>query len=315
MIRCYAKIEGKLEELDAPQTGCWMHISPPIQSEELIQIAEQSDIPIDWLTDPLDFDERSRYERYEDVRLIVINTPVINEDDREVDAAYVTVPIGIILGLDHILTISPKDNPVMNLFLEDKVKNFDPVDVQLFVLQLFEQNVYRFLSYLNQLNLKRNHIEKELYNSSRNKELKQLLSIEKSLVFFVNTLSSNELLKMKMKRTDFLKLGSDEYKVDLFEDIIIDNSQALEMANVYTNILNGTMEAYASIISNNLNVVIQRLTLITIILMVPTLIASFYGMNVPLPFSESRFAVWFIVFFSLVFSLLLGWWFRRKRLF
>jgi len=118
----------------------------------------------------------------------------------------------------------------------------------------------------------------------------QLLSIEKSYVYFINSLSSNELLKMKIKRTDYLRIGRDEDLVDLFEDIIIDNSQALEMANVYSNILNGTMDAYSSIISNNLNIVMQRLTLITIILMVPTLVASFYGMNVHLPLQENPHA-------------------------
>ena len=142
------------------------------------------------------------------------------------------------------------------------------------------------------------------------------MSIQKSLVYFVNTLSSNELLKMKMKRSDFLKIRANEELFDLFEDIIIDNSQALEMSNVHTNILNGTMEAYASIISNNLNFVMQRLTLITIILMVPTLVASFYGMNVSiLPGAESKYSFYIILIFSIVVSLLLALWFRRKRLF
>ena len=195
------------------------------------------------------------------------------------------------------------------------MKNFTPADDSSFVLQIMEQNVYRFLTCLKKLNLKRNLIEQELYDSSRNKELKQLLSIEKSLVYFVNTLSANELLKMKMKRTDFLHIRDDEDKSDLFEDIIIDNSQALEMANVYTNILNGTMDAYGSIISNNLNITIRRLTLITIILMVPTLVASFYGMNVPLPLEGKGYAIYIIVALSVGMSLLVAWYFQRKRLF
>ncbi|MEL7250222.1 MAG: magnesium transporter CorA family protein, partial [Bacteroidota bacterium] len=152
-------------------------------------------------------------------------------------------------------------------------------------------------------------------DSSRNKQLVELLSIEKSLVYFMNSLSANELLKMKMKRTDFLQIRTDEDKADLFEDIIIDNSQALEMANVYTNILNGTMDAYGSIISNNLNLTIRRLTLITIILMVPTLIASFYGMNVPLPAQEFPYMSSIIIGVSIMISLLVAWYFQRKRLF
>ncbi|MEM9920316.1 MAG: magnesium transporter CorA family protein [Bacteroidota bacterium] len=315
MIQYLIKENGQLKSLEAPIPSCWINISPPFSQEELEEASQQFDLPLDFLTDSLDIDERSRYEREEDIRLIVVNTPILNESDREDEAIYITVPVGIILTVDYIITITSHHNPVLQLFLDFKVKNFNPSDEQLFVLQILEQNVYRFLTCLKKLNLKRNLIERELYNSSRNKELRQLLSIEKSLVYFVNTLSSNELLKMKMKRSDFLKLRDDEDKMDLFEDIIIDNSQALEMSNVYTNILNGTMEAYASIISNNLNMVIQRLTLVTIILMVPTLVASFYGMNVPLPFEQSPYAMYYIMILSIVVSLLLAWWFRRKRLF
>jgi magnesium transporter len=158
-------------------------------------------------------------------------------------------------------------------------------------------------------------IEQELYHSSRNRELKQLLSIEKSLVYFLNSLSANDLLNLKMKRIDFLSIRDDEDKTDIFEGIVIDNGQALEMANVYSNILSGTMDTYASIISNNMNVTIHRLTLVTIFIAVPTLIASFYGMNVPLPFGQSKYAVYFIITLALLISLLLAWYFQRKRLF
>jgi len=260
-------------------------------------------------------DERSRYEREEEVRFILINTPILNEVEGENNAIYITVPIGIILTPELFITITSAPNPALQKFLDNKVKNFDPSDSSLFVLQLMEQNVYRFLACLKKLNLKRNLIEKELYYSSRNRELRQLLSIEKSLVYFVNSLNANELLKMKMKRTDFLQISSDEDKADLFEDIIIDNGQALEMANVYSNILSGTMDAYASIISNNLNVTIHRLTLVTIFLAVPTLIASLYGMNVPLPFKDNNFTFYLILVASVIISVLMGWYFQRKRLY
>jgi len=304
-----------LKELEEPQVSCWINISPPFSQEELEEVAQRFFIPLDFLIDSLDIDERSRYEKEDDVRLIVVNTPILNQSEEENDAIYITVPIGIILTVDHILTISSFENPILQLFLDNKVKRFDPSDRSFFVTQILEQTVYRYLNCLKKLNLRRNLIEKELYDSSRNKELKELLSIEKSLVYFMNSLSSNELLKMKMKRTDFLGIRDDEDKSDLFEDIIIDNSQALEMANVYTNILNGTMDAYGSIISNNLNITIRRLTLITIILMVPTLIASFYGMNVPIPFMNNGFTVYGIVIMSIVSSLLVAWYFQRKRLF
>lgn len=315
MIRYYVKKNGILEELPEVAPQCWININKPFNLEELEELADSFKIPIDFLTDSLDIDERSRYELEEDVRLIVINAPVQNENTQDNEATFITVPIGIILTQNHTITITAFDNPVLELFLENKVKNFEPTNQAKFVIQLFEQTVYRFLTCLKSLNLSRNIIEKELYNSSRNHDLKRLLSIEKSLVFFVNSLSSNELLKMKMKRTNFLRIKDDEELEDLFEDIIIDNSQALEMSNVYTNILSGTMEAYTSIISNNLNQGVQRLTLITIILMVTTLVASFYGMNVDLPFMHVKGAFYYILFFSLAISGLLAWFFKSKRLF
>ena len=315
MVRYYAKVEGRLRELEKPEPRTWVNISPPFSQEELEEVSQRFDIPMDFLTDSLDVDERSRYELEEDVKLILINTPVLNETDEESDAIYVTVPIGIILADEYLITITSTENPVLERFLEDKVKNFRPGDFRQFILQILEHNVYRFLTCLKKLDLKRNLIEQELYHASRNRELKQLLSIEKSLVYFVNSLSANDLLKMKMKRVDFLRIRDDEDRTDLFEDIIIDNGQALEMANVYSNILSGTMDTYASIISNNMNVTIHRLTLITIFLAVPTLIASFYGMNVALPFDNSPYAVYVILGFSIFLSFLLGWYFQRKRLF
>ena len=315
MIRYYLKIEGKLTELEEPTDGCWINISPPFSLEELITVSKEYEVPLDFFTDSLDIDERSRYEREDDVRLIVVNTPILNEETEDNDAVYITVPIGIIMIPNHVFTITSYENPILQLFIEEKIKNFNSSDDRKFVLNILEQTVYRYLTCLKQLNMKRNRIEKQLYDSSRNKQLQELLAINKSLVYFVNSLSSNELLKKKMLRSDFLEIRDSEHLTDLFEDIIIDNSQALEMSNVYTNILNGIMEAYASIISNNMNIVVQRLTLVTIILMVPTLVASFYGMNVPLPFEKSRYTIVYIILTSIVISLLLALWFRRKRLF
>ncbi len=316
MIKYYIREQGKLIELAEPQASCWINISSPFTPEELEEIAQQYDIPLDFFTDPLDIDERSRYERDEDNRLIILSTPILNPFEEDIDAIFITAPIGIILTIEHVITISSHDNPILDMFLENKVKNFEPEDEQLFVLQILERTVYRFLNCLKQLNQKRNLIEKELYHSSRSSELKQLLSIEKSLVYFVSSISDNELLKMKMKRTDFLYLGNEEEKTDLFEDIIIDNSQALQMSNMYTNILNGTMDAYGSIISNNLNLTIKTLTTITIILMVPTLVASFMGMNVALPMNDDSLAPFFVIIvISVVGSLVLAWYFQRKNLF
>ena len=302
-------------ELPELEPGCWVNLTPPFAPDELEELARLLEFDPVFLTDSLDLDERARYERDEDVRFILINTPVLNEwADGENEAVFITVPIGIILTIEHVVTISAYETPVLESFLEGKVRNFNPSDEKRFVLQVLEQNVYFFLSCLKKLNLRRNLIEKELMNSSRNAELKQLLSIEKSLVYFVNALSANELLKMKVKRTDFLHINGDEDLTDLFEDIIIDNSQALSMSNVHTNILNGTMDAYSSIISNNLNQVIHRLTVITVVLMVPTLISSFLGMNIPNGIPEHPWAFYLTIAFSGVVTGMLYWIMQRRKM-
>lgn len=303
-------------ELAEPDPGCWVHLAPPFAPDELEEFARRFEFDHVFLTDSLDLDERARYERDEDVRFILINTPVKNRNavgDNE--AYFITVPIGIILTIEHVITVSAFETPVLEKFLDNNVRDFNPADEKRFVLQLLEQNVYHFLSCLKTLNLRRNRIEKELLHSSRNAELKQLLSIEKSLVYFVNSLNANELLKLKMKRTDFLHINDDEDMTDLFEDIIIDNSQALSMSNVYTNILNGTMDAYSSIISNNLNVVIHRLTVITVVLMVPTLISSFFGMNLAsgLP-DDQPWAFYFALLFTAVVTAALYWVMNRRKM-
>ncbi len=315
MIKYYQKENGKLRELDSRAPLCWMHIAPPFTQAELESVSQQLDIPLDFLTDSLDIDERSRYEREDGVRLIVLNTPTPNNSDAINAATYITVPIGIILASDYVLTITAFENPVLQRFLDNKIKNFNPSEREDFVLKILEQNVYYFLNCLKDLNNRRYQIEKELYESSSNAQLKQLLSIEKSLVYFVTSLSANDLLMMKMKRTDFLQIRDDEDLVDLLDDIVIDNSQANEMANVYASILSGTMNAFASIISNNLNMVIQRLTLVTIILMVPTLVASFFGMNIKNGIEEWVPAFPIILVVSLVLSVILAWFFRRRQLF
>lgn len=314
MIR-YFKLQDKvLQSTDMKEAAQWVHVCPPFESDELESLAKQADIPLDFFVDSLDIDERSRYDREDDANLILLNTPVLNNELRDNQAIYVTVPIGIITQDDLIYTVSQQENPIIDKFINQKVRGFDPVDHTKFILKIFQESVSAYLDALKKLNLKRNLIEQELYNSSRNSELKQLLRIEKSLVYFVNSLRANDLLKMKMKRTDFLNIRDIEYYEDIFEDVIIDNGQALEMSNVYTNILSGTMEAYASIISNNMNVFIHRLTIITIILMVPTLVASFYGMNLDhIPFSESKFTFYFLILFSILLGMFLIWFFRRDQ--
>ena len=181
------------------------------------------------------------------------------------------------------------------------------------VLKVFEKVVQAYMEFLKEINHRRNLLEQKLYDANRNEELLDLMRIQKSLVYFVTALRSNEMLLMKLQRTKFLALNEEED--EFLQDLIVDTSQALEMANIYTNILSSTMDAFASLISNNQNQVMKRLTSITIMLQLPTLVASIYGMNVPIPGAHSTFAFYFPILISLVLSLLLGIFFLRKKLF
>lgn len=282
---------------------------------ELEKISERLGIPMDFLTDSLDIDERSRFELEDDIKLIVINTPLLNESVTNEPTLYITVPIGIILTPQHVVTLTAYDTPVIRPFVEGMVRGLRTDDFSLFVLRILERNVLEYLRCLKDINVRRATVETEVYESSRNRDLMKLLNLEKSLVYFVTSLSSTAMMLVKLRRLDLLRIKEDEDKTDLLEDIIIDMTQAQEMANLYAKILNETMEALSSIISNNLNVIIQRLTLVTLVMMLPTLIASFYGMNVPLPFQNSEYAFYFILGFVVLMCIVLVWIFRRKKLF
>jgi len=318
MIKYYKKIDNAIVEIERPEKDCWINVYPPFDHKRLATLSDAIDIPIDYLLDSIDINERSRFEQDDNVKLIVINTPIENDMENSIDndAFFITVPIGIILTQDYNIIISSAQNKVIDWFFSIAIKHLSPAEKAMIVLKIFEKNVFYFIQYLNEMNKRRYLIEKELMHSSRNTELAKLLNMQKSLVYFVTDLRANELLMMKIQRTNFLGIKNDEEQNDYLGDIIIDSSQALEMATVYTNILNGTMDAFGSIISNNLNSVMKRLTSITIILMVPTLIASFFGMNfVNLPLESSNSGFYVIMFLSILVSIALYWVFRRIRWF
>lgn len=318
MIKYYKKSNNTIVEIEKPEKDCWINVYPPFDHKRLATLSDAIDIPIDYLLDSIDINERSRFEQDDNVKLIVINTPIENDMENSIDndAFYITIPIGIILTQDYNIIISSAQNKVIDWFFSIAIKHLSPSEKEMIVMKIFEKNVFYFIQYLNEMNKRRYLIEKELMHSSRNTELAKLLNIQKSLVYFVTDLRANELLMMKIQRTNFLGIKTDEEKNDLLSDIIIDSSQALEMATVYTNILNGTMDAFGSIISNNLNSVMKRLTSITIILMVPTLIASFFGMNFTnLPFEHANSGFFIIIFLSIFVSVILYFVFRKIRWF
>jgi magnesium transporter len=312
VIQYFKNIDQKTVEIDHPEKGVWVNISPPLKSEEFSELAVSLDIPADFLTDSLDIDERSRFEEDDNVKLIVIKTPTENNSFNESDAYYITIPICIILTHNQIVTVNSFDNPAIKKFLTT-FQNRDTEQKNMMVLKIFEKITQAYMQYLKEINQRRNLMEQKLYASSRNEELVELMKIQKSLVYFVTALKSNEMLLMKIARTNFLKLNEEEN--ELMEDLIVDISQGLEMANIYTNILSSTLDAFASIIANNQNQVLKRLAVITIVLTFPVLIASLFGMNVPSGFEHSNYAFYIVVFLSLGIALIIGWYFFRRKIF
>ncbi|MEI8052305.1 MAG: magnesium transporter CorA family protein [Bacteroidota bacterium] len=303
MVQYFKIVEQQTIAIDKPAAGTWVNILPPLKQEEFSELSNALKIPLDFLKDSLDIDERSRYETDDQVKLIVIKTPTENNSFNESDAFYITIPICIILTTDQIVTVNSFENEAIKKFL-NSFQNRHPDKKNMMVLKIFEKVTTNFQDHLKEINHRRNSLEQKLYDANRNEELLQLMRIQKSLVYFVTALRSNELLMMKMSRTNFL--GLDQNEKDFLEDLIIETSQALETANTYTNILSSTLDAFASIISNNQNEVLKRLTTLTIFLSIPVLIASIYGMNVPLPFQHSHLAFWIpvsICFFILGFAL------------
>lgn len=312
LIQYFKNIDSQTVEADKPENGSWVNVLPPLKQEEFSELSEKLDIPLDFLTDSLDIDERSRYEVEDNVRLIVIKTPTENNSFNESDAYYITIPICIILTHQQIVTVNSFENGAMRKFLNN-LRNRTFYSRKMMVLKVFERVVVNFMDYLKEINQRRNLLEQKLYDSNRNEELLELVRIQKSLVYFVTALRSNEMLMMKMERTNMLHLNEEER--EFLNDMIVDNSQALEMANIYTNILSSTLDAFASIISNNLNNVMKRLTIITIVLTVPVLISSIFGMNVPNPFEQNGHSFYYIIIVSIVLSVVLSMYFVRKKIF
>lgn len=312
MIQYFKHINQQTLEIQTPEAGTWVNVLPPLKQEEFTQLSNDLDIPIDFLADSLDIDERTRFEEEDNVKLIVIKTPVENNSFNDSDAYYITIPICIILTHTQIITVNSFENPAIKKFLSS-LQNRHPDKKNMMVLKVFEKVVQDYMAHLKEINQKRNILEQRLYASSQNEQLLQLMRIQKSLVYFVTALRSNELLFMKLERTNFLGLSDPEK--EFLNDLIVDNSQALEMANIYANILSSTLDAFASIIANNQNQVLKRLAVITIVLTFPVLIASLFGMNVPSGLENSSYAFYIVAFFSLAIALTVGWFFLRKKIF
>ena len=301
---------NKFEEIKEFKKGSWINLVNPSEAE-IKKVCENIHIQEDFIRDALDFEEKARIDVEEDDNtiLFVVDVPII-EKTEESDA-YTTMPLGmIVVRDDFFITVSLRKNQIIESFEKRKIKNFHTYKKTRFIFQILYLNSSYFLTYLKQINKETEIAEYILKNSMKNKELLKLLTLEKGLVYFTTSLKSNEIVMEKTMKGKFVKLYNEDE--DILEDAIIENRQAIEMAKIYSDILNGTMDAYASIISNNLNTVMKTLTSITIVLAVPTMISSFWGMNVPLPLQNNTFGFIIMVLISLVTTLLVTWLLKKK---
>ena len=304
---------GNIEEIKEFQKGSWISLVNPSEAE-IKKVCESLEIEEDLIRDPLDFEEKARIEVEEEDNtiLFVVDVPIIER--HEENEIYSTMPLGmIVVRDDFFITVSLRKNRIIEDFEKRKIKNFQTFKKSRFIFQILYLNSSYYLNHLKQINKETEIAEYILKNSMRNKELLKLLNLEKSLVYFTTSLKSNELVMEKTMRGKIIKLYEDDE--DILEDAITENKQAIEMAKIYTDILNGTMDAYASIISNNLNGVMKTLTAITIVLAVPTMISSFWGMNVKLPFENNPFGFLIMILLAVVTTLLVTWWLKKRDIF
>jgi magnesium transporter len=298
MITIRIQKENILTESSEVVRNCWID-ARDVSKDDLFRLESEFGIAPELITDIMDADEQSRIEKEDDYTAIIVRLPVYNQN---VETAFYTLPLGIILFADKIVTVCLRSSDALDDLLKNRIRGFAIRNKSAFVLNLLGRAAFTFLKNLKELNKRTNMIKDELQGSIKNKELIQLLSIQKSLVYFTTSITSNELLLEKLQKSPMMRFKDDE--LELLEDVVTENKQAIAMANIYSSILTGTMDAFASVISNNLNIVMKRLTIVSIVLMIPTLIYSFFGMNVRLPLETLPWAGWGILVVSIFASIL-----------
>lgn len=281
MVELFKTIDGKIQPVEEYQNDVWINMTAPTP-DEINEVVSRTGVEEEFLLAALDDEETSRIEAEDNQKLIIIDIPMQQKENDGV--IYMTIPLGIILLEKSIITVCLKDSAIIKELSDGFVKGVFTNLKTRFVFQLLYRVAVRYLQYLKQIDKLSNFVERQLHRSMKNKELIQLLELEKSLVFFSTSLKADEMTLEKILRGRFIKLYDEDQ--ELLEDVLIEIKQAIEMSNIYSSILSGTMDAFASVISNNLNIVMKVLTSITILMAIPTMVASFYGMNVtglPIP--------------------------------
>jgi len=308
MIRYFEILNGLFKETQEYKNNNWIHVETP-SAEDIQCLLSEYNVPQDYLNDLNDIDERPRLDIDEDWTLIIFRFPYQDITGEEL---FQTVPFGIIFSKDYFITFSNFRIQILPDFLNHiNKKKIQFKNYYELIFRLILSSSVWYLKYLKVINNQINATEKELEKSIRNKEVHKLLKLEKSLVYFYTSLKGNENVFLKIKNSRLVK--EKELDEELIEDVFIELNQAIETTKIHSDILSGMMDAFASVISNNLNNLMKKLTSISIVLMIPTLIASFYGMNVPNFGETSNFSFLLIALFSFTVSLSVILFFKRKR--
>lgn len=299
--------EDQLKTLSDMEAGSWVDITGPTP-EDLEQL-KKLDIPSDHIKSALDEDERPRCEKENGISLIIFRVPVTKTEGPI--TRIETIPLSIIITRDVIVTISLRENEVINDFYNNKVKNFCTNKKTRFLIQILSRINYRFMKHLDVVEKKTAEVDVGLLKAIKNEQIISLFGLQKTMVYFNAAVIGNGKVLDNIRKGRIVKLfeGDD----DLLEDIIIENEQAMEMVSVYNAILSETLDAYASIVSNNLNVVMKVMTSLTIILSLPVIVTSFYGMNVKIPMTEDPFTYLFIIMLSFLISFGCAMIFLKKK--
>ena len=313
MIKTYLSVEGSITELAGREfpKGCWINMVAPTV-EETEEIATRFQVDLNDLRAPLDEEERSRVEIEDEYMMILVDIPIV--ETRNDKDWYGTLPLGIFLVDDALLTICLQETSILKGFEENKVRGFSTNMRTRFIFQILYRNASLYLAFLRAVDKKSEEIENKLRESTKNNELIELLELEKSLTYFTTSLRGNEVVLERLLRTERVKKYPED--TELLEDVIIENKQAMEMANIYSGILNGMVQTFASVISNNLNIVMKLMTTLTIVMSIPTLISGLYGMNVEgIPFSTGPYAFCVVTLMALLLAGLVAIWFKKKNMF
>lgn len=311
MLKIYktSSVEKKIKKIKKITVDCWMELTAPT-NDEIEKVVTKTLVDKDLITTMLDIEELPRVERSGNATLVVVDTPYLDEDHQ-----YTTIPLGIIItDNNYVITVSPKRTPILNPFKQDKVKDFRTAKKTRFLIQILLHTAAAYLRVLKQVSRDIEEKEEELKKSTKNKDLIDMLEIEKTLVYFMTSLKSNDNVLGKLSKGNILPLYENDG--ELLDDAIIEYKQAMEMTTIYKDILLSIKDTYSTIVSNNLNIAMKFLAAATIVLSIPTMISSFLGMNIDLGIittMDNAFPL--IIVVSLLTSLVVAYLLKKKDMF